>query len=301
MNKQKFIIITVLIHSISFSMQLQDPHVILAQKDNFNFKQCMTLEHIALKLDAIHRETKDLTHATNVETAYIKAVKCFLEEYEKNNKEALLHVIKMWMLLLQIEQEKKAQDMQYQMPSVIKGLAAKIRALWKPCAREKSFSLKTLEKATESKSETSEQILQRFSNLKRSFDTLMPYITETESGSEIDNHNFKHGSLLYDQATQALAFDQKTKQITQIEDLFTNAENLYIQALGCFINAYQENYFNAFSEIRSSVKNIQYIEEARKIIEEDTYSIHKGYLNLQESLIHIKEKEKIRRAEKKIG
>ncbi len=52
-----------------------------------------------------------------------------LEEYEKNNKEAIIPVIKMWHLLMQVEHEKKEIDKNYLMPAEVKQIADKVKEI----------------------------------------------------------------------------------------------------------------------------------------------------------------------------
>lgn len=303
MNSCYFLIILI-VHGATLGMQTNVSPPISPKGINFSLKQCLTLEQMALELDTIYHQTKGLILANKVETAYIKAVKCFLEEYEKNNKEALVHVMKMWTLLLQTECEKQQQDLDYKMPSEIRQLADMVKVLWNTQRKaRKAFSPRKIPSYTQSpRPQKQEPISKQLYNLRTSLDKLIPMaqaISRSEESAESTaNQNFRQGSLLYNQARKALNLEQIHSE-NKIEDHFANAENTFIDALQFFIAAYNEKYFDAFSEIHKTVKNILDLEQIRETVE-DTYAINRDYLALQDPLIQIKEQEKLRRAEKKL-
>lgn len=267
----------------------------------FNLTQCLTLEKIALELDVIYRQAKTLANAASVESAYIKACKCFLEEYEKNNKEALIHLIKMWHLLAEIEFEKKTQDPSYSMPEEVKKLADAVRKILPSTSpRPRSNSGAIASHSSSPRSHT--QLIQRFDQLRVSMEKLdnTQESPRTEpAGSIMARLNYRLGRLFYTQAKKIMTItkEKKTNSIN-MEELFANAEALFVEALKFFIAAYHEKTFGVFSEIRRTFTTISDLEQIRKTIEEDNYAVHKELKMLESSLRQITEKEKKRQLEK---
>lgn len=260
---------------------------------DFNYKQCITLEQIALQLDAIYAHTQQLIDVNKAEAAYIKAIKCFLEEYQKKSTldEALIKVTKMWVLLLQIEQEKKSLDTNYIMPETIRELATKINLLSiKPPKNNERITLKTLD----NKKPTLADVAQ----LKLELDRVIAMHNNDQQDETIPEQKpalgilyFRQGSFLYNQAKKTLVSTQTLP--SNPEDYFNNLENSYIEALKFFIEAYDQRY-NSFTDLHKTVKNILDIELIRKTIE-CNYAINPDYLKLQEALLRITEQEKKRR------
>ncbi len=90
-------------------------------------QDCLALEHLALEIDQLYRNSKEIIAVERVENAYIKALNCFISTFETDKKNTRLHLLKLHALLLQIESEKKQQNpVAYIMANHIKTLNTKV-------------------------------------------------------------------------------------------------------------------------------------------------------------------------------
>lgn len=90
-------------------------------------QDCIALEHLALEIDLLYRNSKQIIAVERVENAYIKALNCFISTFETDKKNTRLHLQKLHALFLQIESEKKQQNpVAYVMAEHVKTLNTKV-------------------------------------------------------------------------------------------------------------------------------------------------------------------------------
>lgn len=90
-------------------------------------QDCIVLEHLAVEIDLLYRNSKEIIAVERVENAYIKALNCFISTFETDKKNTRLHLQKLHALFLQIESEKKQQNpVAYVMAEHVKTLNTKV-------------------------------------------------------------------------------------------------------------------------------------------------------------------------------
>lgn len=99
-------------------------------------QDCIVLSRLATEIDTLYRTSKEVITRERVENTYIKALKCFVQTYEENKKETRLHLKKLHILFLEIQNEKKQENPIYQMPVQIAQLNTKVYDLIKSYINE---------------------------------------------------------------------------------------------------------------------------------------------------------------------
>jgi hypothetical protein len=90
-------------------------------------QDCLALEHLAVEIDLLYRNSKEIIAVERVENAYIKALNCFVTTFETDKHNIRLHLQKLHALFLQIESEKKQQNpVAYVMAEHVKTLNTKV-------------------------------------------------------------------------------------------------------------------------------------------------------------------------------
>ena len=305
------------------------------RSDDFNFKQCVTLATIALELDGIYRRTKEIIDCKNVEAAYLKALKCFIQTYEKNKAEGLIQVMKMWSLFLQIEHESLQNNHEYQPPAEIGELRKKVELLWAEQKKQQTPRITELKKIPEDFSAKMRPItnltLLKLFKLRRSMEELV------EKGSVIFSKEIKDDDALINkqalelqvgkypdldrgiqvlmQANKLLSLDPEDmilahasrsprpdtqKIILADHALYNRAHDMYLQALNLFIEAYTKNKTSvAFAQIYKTFDYMLNVEHVKRNMNELGYQIPEKYELLMEQLQVIHEQETMRRDKSK--
>lgn len=128
--------------------------------------------------------------------------------------------------------------------------------------------------------------------LRKSLDTLISMqstVSTTELGK---NPHFLKGSTLYEQAKRSFIIDPT--KLDTIEKIYKTTENTYLDALECYIHAYDQKPFEVFGQIYRTITTILDLESLRQDIETDSYSINPKLVRLHETIVRIKEQEKER-------
>lgn len=92
---------------------------------DINQQDCIALANLALEIDLLYRNGKEVIETERVETAYIKAIKCFVTTFEQNKQNATLYLTKLHALFLQLKLEEKQANPTYVMSAQIAELNRK--------------------------------------------------------------------------------------------------------------------------------------------------------------------------------
>ena len=298
--------------AISISME-RDKNLHTITDANPKLKQCFDLGQIAMELDAMYHTTKQLVAVSSVEDAYLKALKCFVESYEKNQEDALVQISKMSYLLVSIECERQKNDPSYRMPSEISDIYKKGRSIRKCHEKLKTIDqLKPRDKQPErTNSNTDNEFFKKLTVLHEAMNQLnystprIPHAEDDEiyaylkyeipqrprAGSLIDA---SHLALQQGEQLCLKAYKMLPANLIDKDDVYLSMQETYAQAMQLFIDAYKHRSYQAFGHIQSTFEHILNTEKIRQAIKGPNYKVSQQCIELYDQLTLIKAQEKER-------
>ena len=264
---KKLAIVLIIYFSAALAMEMPPPTAQKILARDKKYAECTQLEKEAIDLDNFYKSSKQLLAKNMVQLRYVKALKCFISDYEKNKEDPIItaHIKKMQLLLL--ENESQIQKINTKAPlhplhRIIFDLLRKDHL-----SPEDTVHLQALDTVS-----NPPRVLSHFNRLYDSMtllvDTSFLDTKETNEipervrrNSVVDEYSCMdlHNGITLSSRAQSLQATPSLDSEKEKELLF-EAHETYKQALDIFITTYNNKCYRAYPYITYALKDLIFFE-----------------------------------------